>query len=70
MTRPVAERNDYKGIGKLKCHICGKRVRDHKILEPCPELHLKFGERLVVDNRGRNRVAERKQAWRERTGNN
>ncbi len=72
MTKPIplTERNDYKGTGKLKCLICGKRIRDHEILEPCPELQLEFGERLVVDNRGRNQAAERKQAWRKQTGKN
>jgi hypothetical protein len=57
-----------KGTGKLKCHICGKPVRDHSLLGPCPELQLAFGERLVLDNKGRNRSTERKQAWRKRTG--
>ncbi len=70
MTRPLVDRNDFKGTGALRCHICDKPTRDHKITEPCPKLQLAFGERLVTDNRGRNRAAERKQAWRRRTGKN
>jgi hypothetical protein len=27
---------EYKGKGKIKCYICGKQVRKHKI-GPCPE---------------------------------
>lgn len=39
---------NYAGAGKIKCHICGEPVRDHKISEPCPELGLEIGETLTV----------------------
>jgi len=58
------------GLGILTCHVCGQRLSDHAIAQPCPDLVMSFGERLVVDRRGRNQSAERKQAWRKKTGKN
>jgi hypothetical protein len=48
MSTPIAERNDYKGKGVLKCKICHKPYRDHQI-GPCPELGLQAGERLNTE---------------------
>lgn len=35
-----------EGRGKIMCTICDTPLRDHK-LEPCPELGLELGERMI-----------------------
>ena len=37
-----------KGTGKLKCAICRKPIRDHKILGPCEFTDMLATDRMTV----------------------
>lgn len=37
-----------RGTGKLKCAICLKPIRDHKVLGPCPEARLLATDRMTA----------------------
>lgn len=45
--RPVPER----GLGLVKCQVCGEPVADHSLTEPCPLLIL--GDQLTT---GKNKL--------------
>jgi hypothetical protein len=41
-------KSNPKGKGALKCAICGKPLRKHEKIGPCPELKLLADERMTV----------------------
>ena len=45
-----------KGLGIIKCEACGKPLKNHSLMEGCPELR---NERITVAKPKRQRRADR-----------
>ncbi len=50
------QHGSIRGRGRVKCEVCGKPLRDHKLTEQCPELK---GAKLTISRPRRQKRADR-----------